>query len=138
MWIRLEVPPLTAGVSVDIGPLMDLPDDRDAWIANVLLAERPADSSVRRIATQELAHVDAWPLTVIVAAVVDASGHELERRVVFMFRLEVRGGLVIARIAPSAIAAWEGGIGRALVERLLAAPIRLHGDEVVALAELLN
>ena len=135
MWIRADLPPLPDGIDVAIGPLVDLPDDREAWIASALLDGIAPPLTVKRIAASDVAHQSGWPVTVVAISVLDDT-REIERRIVFVVRLEVLGALVIARIAPHAIAALEATVGRALLTALLAAPIRMHGSEVVAIAEL--
>jgi len=136
VWFRGDLPATSDGIVVDIGPLVDLPDDCESWIAATLMADLPPSSTVTRSALAELEHADGWPVSVIVTAVRDEKGDEVERRIVWLFRLHVRGALIVARVAASAIAAFEGGIGRELVDRLLATAISMRGPEIAALAEL--
>lgn len=123
------------GIDVTIGPLVDLPDDREGWIATALLDGIAPALTTKRIAAQDVVHDHGWPVTVVAIAVLDGT-REIERRIAFVFRIEVFGALVIARVAPHAIASLEASAGRELLAALLAAPIRMHGSEVVAIAEL--
>lgn len=136
MWIHVDLPGLPDGMTVTIGPLVGMPDDRESWIANALRAHLPASTRVKRIATSEVTHGAGWPVTVVAIGVLDEGGRETERRIAFVFELEVFGAIVMAHVASRAIVALEARTGRALLEALLDAPIRLHGDEVVAIAEL--
>jgi hypothetical protein len=135
MWIRPQLPSLPDGISVTIGPLVGLPDDREGWIANALLDGLSPEIRVQRLATSEVTHASGWPVTVVAIAALDRE-REVERRIAIMFRLEVVGALVMVRVAPAAIGALEASLGRSLLEALLAAPVRMHDTEVVAIAEL--
>lgn len=135
MWIQPALPALPDGIAVTIGPLVGLPDDRESWIASALREGVPRGLTLERIAASEVTHDRGWPVTVIAISILDGA-REIERRIAIMFRLEVLGGLVVVRVAAPAIAALEATVGRALLAALLAAPIRMHGSEVVAVAEL--
>jgi hypothetical protein len=135
VWIQPALPPLPDGIAVAIGPLVGLPDDRESWIANALREGVASHLTLKRIAASEVAHDSGWPVTVVAISILDGA-REIERRIAIMFRLEVLGGLVIARVAAPAIVELEATVGRALLTALLAAPIRMHGSEVVAIAEL--
>ncbi len=117
------------------GPLVPLPDDREGWIASALLAGLSPSVTPKQIATSVVTHASGWPVTVVVIAVLDRD-HEIERRIAMMFQLEVFGALVTMRVASHAIPLLEASVGRTVLESLLDAPIRMHGLEVVAIAEL--
>jgi len=135
VWLTVELPAVPDGIVVEIGSLGPLPDDRDAWVAAALALPRPQDGTVRRIETGVRTHAVGWPVTIVTANVADADGVEVERRVVLLFELLVLGALVRCRIAPQGHAHWDAGFGETIIEAMLVAPIRLRGDEPVAVAE---
>lgn len=123
--MRAELPALPDGIVVEIGELVDLPEDRDAWVAEALAGGEPAHRtslSTHRTAT-------GWPVTLIGAQVGD------ETRIVLFFELGVHGALVRVRIAAGHEAAWPTS---GILEALLAGQIRLHPAGPVAIAELLE
>jgi hypothetical protein len=135
VWIRPALPPLPDGIEVTIGPLVGPPDDREQWIAEALRDRMPANTTLRQIEISEIAHESGWPVTIIPISILDGD-REVERRIVFLFRLVVLGGLVRVRVAAAAIPVLEESVGSAIARALLLAPIRMHGSEVVAIAEL--
>lgn len=132
----VELPVLPDGVFVEVGPLVDLPDDRDAWIAAALAEPRLIGATIRRTETFAFVHDAGWPITRLAVEVTDAAGRELEHRVVWFFELLVRGALVRARIAPAARGRWDASLAAAVLASLRSASIRLHGREPVAISEL--
>lgn len=122
-------------MSVTIGPLVGMPDDREGWIAEVLREGVPSTFTLKRIAASDQTHAAGWPVTVVAVAVLNA-GIEVERRIAIVFQLEVLGAIVLVLVAAHLITALETSLGRAVLVSLLDAPVRMHHDEVVALAEL--
>ncbi len=132
------VPPLPPGgapdLVVDIDPLIPTPDDLRPWIAAAMARDLPRGATVRTLAAQTGSAQVGWPMELVHALVVDATGAQVEIRLGAFYKLNEWCAHALVRATDAA--RFEAARARLTELRAGARPVWKGRDDVVCLADL--
>jgi hypothetical protein len=131
---RVVAVPPAPGLTIDIEPLAPAADEPQAWVAAAMARDLPAGATLRMVARDGRQSETGWPMELVHAEVVDASGAAVEIRLGAFYKLGEWAGHALVR----ATRADRLEAARAqLVEILAGARPRWRSrDDVTCLADL--
>ena len=105
-WIALETgdaPRYRIGaVTIEVSPILPLPDHVDSWAQEVVRGELPPQSVLEIVLATDLTTADGWPLAVVESHALAADSKQIVEARLHLFYTLLFYGVLVAVKSPSA------------------------------------